>query len=124
MIAKQRYLTMNHPRACLDVVTLKIQDSVYISVIGFLLTIDHRTIDHAFVLFPRKRLFLYSAVSSPLDRSKRFTLFIPWQTCSFRHQLDFSGTYSSHAFPLLCVLPVARYSCIQLSELGRHGALE
>ena len=30
-------------------------------------------------------MFLYSAVSSPLDRSKRFTLH-PWQTCSFRHQ--------------------------------------
>ena len=35
--------------------------------------------------------FLYyidSAVSSPSDRSKRFTL---WQPCSFQHQLDFSG---------------------------------
>ena len=31
-------------------------------------------------------MFLYSAVSSPLDRSKRFTLH-PRQTCSFRHQL-------------------------------------
>ena len=31
------------------------------------------------------RVFLYSAVSSPLDRSNRFTLH-PWQTCSFRHQ--------------------------------------
>ncbi len=26
---------------------------------------------------------IHSAVSSPLDRSKRFTLFLPWQTCSF-----------------------------------------
>ena len=29
-----------------------------------------------------KNIFvLYSAVSSPLDRSKRITLFLPWQTC-------------------------------------------
>ena len=26
-------------------------------------------------------MVLYCAVSSPLDRSKRFTLFLPWQTC-------------------------------------------
>ena len=31
---------------------------------------------------PVKRYVLYSAVSSPLDRSKLFTLFLPWQTCS------------------------------------------
>ena len=37
--------------------------------------------------------FLYIAVSSPLDRPKRFTLSPPWQTCSFRHQLGFSGTH-------------------------------
>ena len=42
-------------------------------------------------------MFLYSAVSSPLDRSKRFTLFLPWQTCSLRHQLGFSWKHSSHA---------------------------
>ena len=35
-----------------------------------------------------------STVSSPLGRSKHFTLS---QTCSFRHQLDFSGKHSSHA---------------------------
>ena len=39
-------------------------------------------------------MFLYSSVSSPFDCSKRFTLLPPppWQTCSFRHQLDFSGS--------------------------------
>ena len=41
-----------------------------------------------------KGMFLYSAVSSPLDRSKRFTLFLPWQTSSFRHQLGFSWKHS------------------------------
>ena len=44
-----------------------------------------------------KGKFLYSAVSSPLDLSKRFTLILPWQTCSFRHQLGFSWKHSSHA---------------------------
>ena len=44
-----------------------------------------------------KGTFLYSAVSSPLDRSQLFTLFLPWQTCSFRHQLDFSSKHFSHA---------------------------
>ena len=42
-------------------------------------------------------VFLYSAMLSHLDRSKRFTHFIPWQTCPFRHQRGFSGKHSSHA---------------------------
>ena len=64
-----------------------------------------------------KGLFLYSAVSSPLH-------FTSWQTCS--HKLGFSGKHSSHAaitredysltFP---PLSKARYSFIQLGELGR-----
>ena len=54
--------------------------------------------------------------------------FTPWQTCPFRHQLDFSEKHSSQAanrredysltFP---PLSIARYSLIQLSELGRRG---
>ena len=42
-------------------------------------------------------VFLYSAVSSSLDRSKRFTRFLPWQTCSFQHRLGFSWKHSSLA---------------------------
>ena len=42
-----------------------------------------------------KNVFIYSAVSSLLDRSKCFTLFLPWQTCSLRHQLDCSGKHTS-----------------------------
>ena len=42
-------------------------------------------------------MVLYSAVSNPLDRSKRFTLFLPWQTCSFQHQLGVSWKHSGHA---------------------------
>ena len=42
-------------------------------------------------------MFLYSAVSSPLDRSKRSTLFLRWKTCSLRHQLGFSWKHSSDA---------------------------
>ena len=50
------------------------------------------------------------------------------QTCSFRHQLDFSGKHSNHAaitlndYSLTFSPPsIARYSFIQLSGLGRHG---
>ena len=55
----------------------------------------------------------------------------PWQPCSFCHQLDFSCKHSSHpenrredwslTFP---PMSRARYSFIQLSELGRHGENE
>ena len=52
--------------------------------------------------------------------------FTPWQTCSFRHQLGFSGKHSSHAaitrndYSLTCPpLSIAKYSFIQLSRL-RH----
>ena len=31
--------------------------------------------------------------------------FTPWQTCSFRHQLGFSGKHSSHAAITCSVLP-------------------
>ena len=62
-----------------------------------------------------KCTFLYSAVSSPWDGSRRFTLH-PWQTCSFsgKHSAtqqllreDYLFTYPP--------LSIARYSCIQLS---------
>ena len=52
---------------------------------------------------------------------------LPWQTCSFRHQLGFSG--SILARQQLCAkaksppfppLSIARYSFIQLSEPGRQ----
>ena len=55
----------------------------------------------------------------------------PLQTCSFRYQLDFSGKHSSHAaithedysltFP---PVSIARYSFIQLSELGHCGEIK
>ena len=78
-------------------------------------------------------MFLYSTVSSPLDRSKHFTPHPPppRQTCSFRHPLDFSGKYSAmqqllHGdYPLTFPpLSKARCSFIQLSELGRCGENE
>ena len=34
-----------------------------------------------------KGMFLYSTVSSPLERSNHFTLFLLCQTCSFRHHV-------------------------------------
>ena len=81
-----------------------------------------------------KGMLLYSTVSSPLDRSKSFTLFLPWQTCSFRHQLGFSWKHSNHV-AITCVTvdyslifpqvsSIARYSFIQLSELGCRGENE
>ena len=73
---------------------------------------------------------LYRSVASPLDRSKRFTLH-PWQTCSFRHQVDLYGKYSSHVaitcedYSLTFPPPsIARYSRMQLSELRRRGENE
>ena len=67
--------------------------------------------------------FLCSAVSSPLDNSKRVTLHLR-QTCSFRHQLDFYGKHSSHAtithedYSLIFTPPsVTKYLFEQLSEL-------
>ena len=60
-----------------------------------------------------KGMCLYSAVSSPLDSSKRFTLILHWQTCSFRHQLGFSWKHSSHAAiaqRLFAHMPTTGYS--------------
>ena len=76
-------------------------------------------------------MFLDSAVSSPLDRSERLTLFLPWQTCSFRHQLDFSGKHSSHAaimredYSFTFPQPsIDRHSLIQLSGVRCLGENE
>ena len=44
--------------------------------------------------------FLHSTVFSPSDFSEHFTLH-PWQTCSFRHHIDFSGKHSA-SLQLLC----------------------
>ena len=75
-----------------------------------------------------KGMFLCSAVSSPLNRSKRFTLFLPWQTCSFQHQRGFSWKHSSHAaitrndYSLTFPPPsIAWYTFTQLSEVECHG---
>ena len=68
-------------------------------------------------------MFLYSAVSSPLDRSKRFTfhpladLFIPTPTSHAAiPREDYSLTFPP--------LSTARYSFMQLSELGHLGENE
>ena len=78
----------------------------------------------------KKGKFLYNAVSSPWDCSKRFTLH-PWQTCSFQHHFDLSGKHSA-TLQLLREdywvkyppLSVARYSFIQQSELWQRGINE
>ena len=74
-----------------------------------------------------KGMFLYSAVSSPWDCSKRFTLHSQ-QTCSFHCHFDFSGKHSAMLELLredysfrYSPLSVARYSFTQLSELWQRG---
>ena len=75
-----------------------------------------------------KVVFLYSAVSSPLDRSKRFTLFaLPGRPVhsdtnsasprSILARQQLRAKAKSLTFP---PLSVARYSFIQLSEQGRQ----
>ncbi len=75
-------------------------------------------------------MFLYSAVSSLLDCSKRFTRHpladlsvpaptrLPWE--AFSHAAIMRKDYSL-TFP---PLSIARYSFIQLTELGRRGENE
>ena len=57
--------------------------------------------------------------------------FIPWQTCSFRYQLDFSGKHSSHTaimredfIHISTTVYTQVHSFIQLSELGCRGENE
>ena len=69
---------------------------------------------------------MFYTVLSPVRWNAQITLlFTPWQTCSFRHQLDSSEKHSSHAaitresYSLTFPPPsIARYSFIHLSELG------
>ena len=78
-------------------------------------------------------MVLYSAVSSPLDRSlKALYTLLPWQTCSFRHRSrlllvpsilamqQLRNEYSLTFLPL----SIARYSVIQLSRLRRREMKE
>ena len=71
---------------------------------------------------PASKMVKFYIARHLVDRSKRFTL-DPWQTCSFRHQIDLSGKHSSHAHITVCNSPtsIARYSIIQLIEPGRCG---
>ena len=79
----------------------------------------------------KKGVFSNSAVSSSLDRSKRFTLPPSLAAFSFRHQLVFTGKHSAtlqllhedYSF-LLLPLSLARYLFIYLSELGHCGQNE
>ena len=75
-----------------------------------------------------KRQFLYSAVSSPLDRSKRFTLFAsPGRPVHSDTNSASPGSIlvmqqlRAKAKSLTCPpLSITRYSFIQLSEQGRQ----
>ena len=75
-------------------------------------------------------MVLYSAVSSPLERSKRFTLSSPGRPVHSDTVLGFSWKHSSHAaiaqrlFTHIPPLSIARYSFIQLSRLRRREVKE
>jgi len=86
-------------------------------------TVSHNTMSHNNVTY-KKGKFLYSAVSSPQDRSKRFTLYFsdrPVHSDTTRLLWE----ASSHMLQLMCEgcsctyppLSIARYSYTQLSEL-------
>ena len=74
-----------------------------------------------------KGKFLYSAVSGPQDSSKCFHTLLPWQTCSIKHCLNFSGKHPTICYNNIITcedcsytyppLSIARYSFTQLSEL-------
>ena len=77
-------------------------------------------------------MVLYSAVSSPLDRSKRFTLSSPGRPVHSNTVLGFSWKHSRLAMQQLRndysltfpPLSIARYSFIQLSRLRRREVKE
>ena len=78
-------------------------------------------------------MVLYSAVSSPLDRSKRFTLSSPGRPVHSDTVLGFSWKHSSHAaiaqrlfthISTTVYSQVGAYSFIQLSRLRRREVKE
>ena len=95
------------------------------------LVIEHTVLQSVYLRDDRVRINNNSGlnvkVSSNIDH---FTL-RPWQTCSFRHQLYFTGKNSAMLqlvledySPIFPPPSIATYSFIQLSELGRRGANE
>ena len=75
-------------------------------------------------------MFLQRSVQSVGWLKKLYTS-PPRQTCSFRHQLSFSGKHSSHEAimredysQISPPLSIARYSFIQLSRLRRREVKE
>ena len=88
------------------------------------------SLQNHFTYLKGKRVFLYSAVSSPLDHSKRFTLFaLPGRPVhsdtnsaspgTILAMLQLRAKTKSLTFP---PLSIARYSFIQLSQLGASMA--
>ena len=75
-----------------------------------------------------KGKFLYSAVSSPQDRSKRFTLYFPDRPVHSDTISASLGSIQPYAtvkarrllVDISTTVYIARYSCIQLSELEQY----
>ena len=85
------------PKLHITRVDRRYYDSQYyvaISRIGFQEVIKILTDKKVKVRSYTYMFFLYSAVTSPLDGSKRLHL-ATWQTCSFQRHFDFSGKHSA-----------------------------
>ena len=72
-------------------------------------------------------VFIYRSIQSVGPLKALYTFCPPLQTCSFRHQLGFSGKHSSHAAISATTksrtcppLYIARYSFIQRNQRGRQ----
>ena len=86
--------------------------------------VDHQLNSHIYRFYVKGK-FLYSAVSSPQDRSKRFTLYFPDRPV---HSDTISASLGSVQLQLMreccsCTYPPlykARYSFVPLSELEQY----
>ena len=93
-------------------------------------TRNQHCLDHLTIINKGKGMVLYSAVSSPLDRSKRFTLSSPGRPVHSNTNSASLGSILAmqqlrNDYSITCPpLSLARYSFIQLSRLRHREANE
>ena len=61
------------------------------------MSISQRLLQIIFNCVKVKVVFIKRSIQSVGPLKALYTFFLPWQTCSFQHQLGFSGKLSSHA---------------------------